>query len=215
MPAPTLSLESRMPHAMTPPSRRPLLLSYLCIALLLATPSVFAAKKPDAGALQSLLQTSSPGSKVVCAKDTYGNAACTIDGDAVDVNDDCTSNMAFGGVASAKGVTLEDHYKASLSKPIAHVGPHQLLCIQATQRKEGALIRALVKVVPTKTVKACKGNDSCKGADTPIDWKRPPSGTACTLKPDGHYAGDCATGWIDGKDIEEYSMGLNPEDTGA
>jgi len=34
-------------------------------------------------------------------------------------------------------------------------------------------------------------------------------------EPDGHYAGDCATGWVDGKDIEEYSMGLNPEDTGA
>lgn len=36
-----------------------------------------------------------------------------------------------------------------------------------------------------------------------------------TPQPNKHYAGDCASGWVDGKDIEEYSMGLNPEDTRA
>jgi hypothetical protein len=173
------------------------------------------AATPDARAYQSLLQTSSPASKVACGKDKYGNVACTIDGTSVDVNDDCTSNIAFGGVTDAKGATLEDNFKPGSAKPVARVGEHQLLCIQATQRKEGTLIRALVKAVPTRTVKNCKGNESCKGADTSIEWKRPATGTACTLKPDGHYTGDCATGWVDGKDIEEYSMGLNPEDSGA
>ncbi|HVI55553.1 MAG TPA: hypothetical protein VM621_10945 [Luteibacter sp.] len=186
----------------------------LCAAMLLFALPAFAAK-PDAGALQSMLKASSSGSNVACAKDTYGNVACTVDGTAVDVNDDCTSNMAFGGVTSTKGTTLADGFNVASAKPVAHVGEHQLLCIQATQRKEGTLLRALVKAVPTKTVKGCKGNDICKGADTPIQWKRSPIGTACTLKTDGHYTGDCATGWVDGKDIEEYSMGLNPEDTGA
>jgi hypothetical protein len=188
----------------------------LIAVLLVASGSAFAAA-PDTSGYQSLLQTSSPGSRVACGKDKFGNVACTIDNTAVDVNDDCTSNMAFGGVsaAAAKGVTLEDNFKVASAKPVAHVGQHQLLCIQATQRKEGVLVRALVKAVPTKTVKNCKANDICKGADTPVEWKRPATGTACTLKPDGHYSGDCATGWVDGKDIEEYSMGLNPEDTGA
>jgi hypothetical protein len=214
MPSPTPHMDSQMINAKHRLLRRSALLPCLCAAQLLATAPVFAAK-PDVPAFQSLLQASSPGSKVVCANDTYGNSACTIDGAAVDVNNDCTSNMAFGGVTDDKGATLEDNFKGASAKPIAHVGKHQLVCIQATQRKEGTLLRALVKVVPTKTVKECKGNDSCKGADTPVEWKRPPSGTVCTLRPDGHYAGDCATGWVDGKDIEEYSMGLNPEDTGA
>jgi hypothetical protein len=186
----------------------------LLAALLVASASAFAAT-PDARVYQSLLQTSSPGSKVVCGKDKYGNVACTIDNTAVDVNDDCTSNMGFGGVTAAKGATLEDNFQATSAKPVAHVSEHQLLCIQATQRKEGVLVRALVKAVPTKTVKGCKANEICKGADTPVEWKRPATGTACRLKPDGHYSGDCATGWVDGKEIEEYSMGLNPEDTGA
>ncbi len=186
----------------------------LIAALLVASAPALAAT-PDARIYQSLLQTSSPGSKVTCGKDKYGNVACTIDNTAVDVNDDCTSNMAFGGVTAARGATLEDNFQATSAKPVAHVGEHQLLCIQATQRKEGVLVRALVKAVPTKTVKGCKANEICKGADTPVEWKRPATGAACTLKPDGHYSGDCATGWVDGKEIEEYSMGLNPEDTGA
>lgn len=186
----------------------------LIAALIFTVAPSFAATQ-DARAYQSLLQASSPASKVTCEKDKYGNVACSIDGASVDVNDDCTSNMAFGGVTDAKGATLEDNFKPGSAEPVAHVGQHQLLCVQATQRKEGTLVRALVKAVPTKTVKNCKGNESCKGADTSVEWKRPATGIACALKPDGHYVGDCATGWVDGKDIEEYSMGLNPEDTGA
>jgi hypothetical protein len=185
------------------------------IAVLLIASAPASAATPDARVYQSMLQTSSPGSKVACGKDKYGNVACTIDNTAVDVNDDCTSNMAFGGVTAPKGATLEDNFQAASAKPLAHVGEHQLLCIQATQRREGTLVRALVKAVPTKTVKNCKGNEICEGADVPVQWKRPPTDTACTLKPDDHYTGDCATGWVNGKDIEEYSMGLNPEDTGA
>jgi hypothetical protein len=214
MPSPNLKVD----HPMTITKNRsifwPATIQGLIAVLLVASTPAFAAT-PGAHTYQSLLQTSSPGSKVACGKDKYGNVACTIDNTAVDVNDDCTSNMAFGGVTSAKGAMLEDNFQATSAKPIAHVGEHQLLCIQATQRREGALARALVKVVPTKTVKNCKGNEICKGADTPVEWKRPATGAACTLKPDGHYTGDCATGWVDGKDIEEYSMGLNPEDIGA
>lgn len=199
---------------MTIATHRPVFAGCIAAALVMIAAPAFAAK-PDAQAYQSLLQASSSGSKVACGKDSYGNVACTIDGEAVDVSDDCTSNMAFGGVSNDKGTTLEASFRSPGAKPVAHVGKNQLVCLVATQREEGELVRALVKVVPTATVKNCKGNDVCKGADTHVEWKQPVSGTACTLKADGHYAGDCATGWIDGKDLEEYSMGLKPEDTGA
>jgi len=214
MPSPKLDVDQPMNTAKKSSSYWPAAAQGLIAMLLLTSVPAFAAT-PDARVYQSLLQTSSPGSKVTCGKDKYGNVVCTIDNAAVDVNDDCTSNMAFGGVTGAKGATLVDNFQAAAAKPVAHVGEHQLLCIQATQREEGVLVRALVKAVPTKTVKNCKANEICKGADAPVEWKRPATGSACVLKPDGHYAGDCATGWVDGKDIEEYSMGLNTEDTGA
>lgn len=199
---------------MTIARHRLALLPSIAAAMLVTAAPAFAAKA-DAQNYQSLLQSSSNGSKVACGKDSYGNVACTIDGQAVEVGDDCTSNLAFGGIANDKGTMLQDNFRSAGARPVAHVGKNQLVCLLASQRKEGELIRALVKVVPTATVKNCKGNDACKDADTHVEWKRPVSGTACTLKPDGHYAGDCATGWIDGKDLEEYSMGLKPEDTGA
>ncbi|MET0937505.1 MAG: hypothetical protein ABWX83_16045 [Luteibacter sp.] len=186
----------------------------MAVALLLTTATASAAKR-DGHALQAMLQASSPGSTVACPNNKYGNPACTVDGVEVEAGDDCTLNMSFGGVTADRGTTLAEGFKPSGATPVAHVGRRQLLCVLATQREAGVLIRALVKVVPTKTVKYCKGSEMCKGADTPVEWKRPASGVACTLKPDGHYTGDCATGWVDGKDIEEYSMGLKPEDDGA
>lgn len=186
----------------------------LAAALAAMTMSASAGDR-DGRVLQSMLKASSPSSMVACPNDKYGNPACIIDGLEVDAGDDCTSNMSFAAVGADKGVTLEDDFKSSVAKPVAHVGVNQLLCLEAAQRKDGQLIRALVKVVPTRTVKLCKDNEICKGADAPVEWKRPASGVACTLKADGHYTGDCATGWVDGKDIEEYSMGLKPEDDGA
>jgi len=183
--------------------------------VVLLTTSAASAAPGDARALQAMLQASSPGSAVTCTRDTHGNTACTIDGTAIDAGDDCTSNLSFGAVGAEHGVTLEDSFKPAAGKPVAHVGANQLLCLRAAQRKEGVLVRALVMAIPTRTVKLCKDNEMCKGADSPIEWKRPTTGIACTLKPDGRYAGDCATGWVDGQDIEEYSMGLKPEDTGA
>ncbi|QNH13500.1 hypothetical protein HEP75_02951 [Xanthomonas sp. SI] len=183
--------------------------------IVLVAASAASAAPGDAHALQVMLQASSPGSAVACTRDTHGNTACTIDGTAIDAGDDCTSNLSFGAVGAENGVTLKDSFKPAAGKAVAHVGVNQLLCLRAAQRKDGVLVRALVMAIPTRTVKLCKGNAMCKGADAPTEWKRPTTGIACTRKPDGHYAGDCASGWVDGKDIEEYSMGLKPEDTGA
>jgi hypothetical protein len=188
---------------------------WMLAATFLLTTATASAAPGDARALQALLQASSPGSAVTCTGDKHGNTACTIDSVAVDAGDDCTSNMSFGVIGADKGATLGDNFKAAAAKPVAHVGANQLICIQATQRKDGVLLRALVKAIPTRTVKLCKGNEMCKGADAKVEWSRPASGTACTLKPDGHYTGDCATGWVDGKEIDEYSMGLQPEDNGG
>lgn len=184
------------------------------VMLCLIVAPAFAAKSSPA-VYQAALQAASPGSRVSCVTDPYGNPACKIEGEDISIVDDCTNNIFFGGVTDDNGATLEDNFKSSSAKPVAHIGKRQLLCIQATMTRHGELIRALVKAVPTKTVKDCKGNDMCVGADTHVEWKRPVSGTACTLKADGHYVGDCPTGWVDGDKIEEYSMGLSPIDTGA
>lgn len=183
--------------------------------VVLLTATVASAAPGDTRAVQAMLQASSPGSAATCTLDTQGNITCTLDGTEIEAGDDCTSNMVFGAVGADQGVTLEDSFKPSAGKPVAHLGANQLLCLQAAQRKDGVLVRALVMAIPTRTVKLCKDNEVCKGADSTIEWKRTTSGIVCTLKPDGHYAGDCASGWVDGKGIEEYSMGLKPEDTGA
>ncbi|WP_459759115.1 hypothetical protein [Pseudomonas fluorescens] len=183
--------------------------------VVLLTASVASAAPGDARAVQAMLQASSPASAATCTRDKHGNIACTIDGTEIDAGDDCTSNMMFGAVGADQGVTLEDSFKPSAGNPVAHVGVGQLLCLQAAQRKDGVLVRALVMAIPTHTVKLCQDNEMCKGADSPIEWKRPTTGIACTLKSDAHYAGDCASGWVEGKDIEEYTMGLKPEDTGV
>ncbi|MBJ9974478.1 hypothetical protein IAE35_12765 [Pseudomonas sp. S75] len=186
----------------------------LSLAVLL-TATVACAAPGDTHAVQAMLQASSPGSAATCTLDPQGNTLCTLDGTQIDAGDDCTSNMVFGAVTADQGVTLEDNFKPSAGKPVAHLGVNQLLCLRAAQRKGGVLVRALVMAIPTRTVKLCKDNELCKDADSTIEWKRPTTGILCTLEPDGHYTGDCASGWVDGNDIEEYSMGLKPEDTGA
>lgn|GEM_PF-1444282 len=186
----------------------------LGVVVLLTAAMAFAAPD-DTPAVQAMLQASSPRSTAICTRDTQGNIACTLDGTEIEAGDDCTSNMVFGAVGADQGVMLEDSFQPSTGKPVAHLGANQLLCLQAAQRKDGVLIRALVMAIPTRTVKLCKDNDVCKGADSTIEWMRPRTGIVCTLESDGHYAGDCASGWVNGEDIEEYSMGLKPEDTGA
>ncbi|KTB67431.1 MULTISPECIES: hypothetical protein [Pseudomonas] len=183
--------------------------------VVLLTASVASAAPGDARAVQAMLQASSPGSTATCIRDKHGNIVCTIDGKEIEAGDDCTSNMVFGAVGADQGVTLEGSFKPSAGNPVAYVGAGQLLCLQAAQRKDGVLVRALVMAIPTRTVKLCEDNEMCKGADSSIEWKRPTTGIACTLKPNGYYAGDCASGWVEGKDIEEYSMGFKPEDTGG
>lgn len=117
----------------------------------------------------------------------------------------------FGTVGTDQSVTLEGSFKSSEGKPVAHFCVGQLICLQAAQRNDGILVRALVMEIPTRTVKLCEDNEMCKGADSPIECKRPKTGIACTLMPDGHYAGDCASCWVESKDIEELSMVSSPK----
>jgi hypothetical protein len=185
------------------------------VGLLVATSPALAndAAPMTPAAAQSLLAAASPGSKVACNKDTYGNLACAIDGKAAELGD-CTSNLSFGAIVGQPAV-LQDRFTKADASPVATVGDHQLVCLQATVREQGRLVRALVKVVPSASVVYCKGHDLCHASDRPVTWHRPASGKACTKQHDGTYVGDCATGWVDGDAIEEYSMGLKPEDTGA
>lgn len=185
------------------------------VALFVASSQVMAtdAAPMAPAAAQALLTTASPGSKVACNKDRYGNLACSVDGKATDLGD-CTSNLSFGAIVGPTA-TLQDRFTKTGTAPVATLAEHQLVCLQATVREQGRLVRALVKVVPSASIAYCKGNDLCHAADQPVTWKHAVSGNACKKQVDGTYAGDCATGWIDGDAIEEYSMGLKPEDTGA
>lgn len=190
----------------------------LLAATIMPTSAVFAAEPPayTPKAAQAMLAAASPGSRVACANDTHGNLACRIDGQAVDI-DDCASNLSYGSIVADGGrhTALLDRFPAAGAGTVAELSDHQLVCLQATVRKDGQLVAALVKAVPSASVKECKDNALCRTADQPVKWVRPATGHACARDAHGMYAGDCATGWVKGDAVEEYANGLKPEDTGA
>lgn len=190
----------------------------LLAAAILQTSAAFATDAPayTPKSAQAMLTAASPGSRVACANDTHGNLACTLDGQAVEV-DDCASNLSYGSIApdGGKHVALLDRFPAAGAGTVAELADHQLVCLQATVRKDGQLVAALVKAVPSASVKECKNNPVCRTADQPIKWVRPATGRTCARDAHGVYGGDCATGWVPGDAIEEYANGLTPEDTGA
>lgn len=162
----------------------------------------------DASARITYLSHIASKSKITCAKDTYGNTACTADDYAVDFSD-CGDSLSYGGIAVTDGVTLVDQINNHDAQPIARLKNKQFVCIEATASKHNQE-RYYIKAVPVDSVVGCKGNDLCKSyGDHPVQWIEQPSGKPCQRDAATKgYTGDCAAGWIDGSALEEFSMGL-------
>lgn len=179
----------------------PHLLAALAASLCAATALAASAGDNAVTAAQAQLTRMTPASKIECRADGYGGATCTADGFSVNFGN-CGEGAAFGSIAADGGLDLNDRIDGE-GHPVAHVQDRQFVCIPAMARK-GETQRHYVIVVPTASVPECRGNDLCKDADLPVQWKTPQSGKACQRGKDGDYAGDCAAGWVDVGQIDQY-----------
>lgn len=178
----------------------PRLLAALAVTLC-ATAALAADNAAAVAAAQAQLTRMTPASKVDCRADGYGGANCTADGYSVNLGN-CGEGAAFGSIAVDGGIDLTDRIDGQ-GAPMAHVQDRQFVCIPAMARK-GDSQRHYVIVVPTASVPECRGNTLCKDADLPVQWKAAQSGKACQRGKDGDYSGDCAAGWVDVGQIDQY-----------
>lgn len=127
--------------------------------------------------------------------------------------DGCGDDGFYGTIEShgAPTVTLWDRFpRRSEATPIVKLKNGQFVCIggSATRYTGGERLWLYVTAIPTQTVKACAGNDNCKSADLPIEWIRPMTGHPCRLSTTNQYVGDCPSGWVQTREVGEFSMGL-------
>lgn len=151
---------------------------------------------------QAKLAAMTPASRIECHADGGNSAQCSADGYTVMYLGDCGEGAAFGSIAGDGGVDLNDRVDGQ-GKPVAHVMDRQFVCIPAMVRK-GEEQRHYVIAVPTASMPECRGNALCKDADLPVQWKRAKRGQACERTKDDDYQGDCAAGWVDVGQIDQY-----------
>lgn len=157
--------------------------------------------------LETRLSQSAGGTKVTCLRDTYGNLSCSGGGYSIEPAG-CGPTEFYGRIASAGGVMLEAQLVGKATHPVAHLEENQFVCIEATATMNGQE-RSFVRAVPVETVPGCKDNALCKKyRNFPIKWAIKHSDEPCHRLSDERYSGDCATGWIDNKSLEDFSMGL-------
>lgn len=156
---------------------------------------------------EARLAQMTPGSKISCHSDNYGNALCTADDFKIELSD-CDEGALFGSIASEGGLDLQRSLHAD-GQPTARLQDHQFVCVAATARKPGNDTPwHYVIAVPTSSVPECKGKDLCNNADLPITWKKPKTGQACERGPGGVYRGDCAAGWVESGKLDQYGNGI-------
>lgn len=188
-----------------------IIFAFLCIALLgsLATPVTAekAAKRPTAEEARAKIKQLSPGADVSCSLNARGNPTCVADG-VTTVVYGCDFDVSLGDVTASEGATLTTEIDAAKAKPIVKVGDSQLLCIIAQADSKASVYdhRFYVVAMPPSRVPACKGNDTCQSAS--IEWIAPKPAGECVFAKDNSFKGACAAGWVDSKDIEQFSMGL-------
>ncbi|MFY2565270.1 hypothetical protein [Achromobacter ruhlandii] len=168
----------------------------LCVSAALAAPV------SSVATAQARLAGMTPASQIECHADGNG-AQCSADGYTVMYLGNCGEGAAFGSIAADGGVDLTDRVDGR-GKAVVHVMDRQFVCIPAMVRK-GEEQRHYVIAVPTASVPECRGNDLCKDADLPIEWRRAKRGQACERTKDDDYQGDCAAGWVDVGQIDQYN----------
>lgn len=175
---------------------------FAALAASLCAGAALAAPAASVATAQARLAGMTPASKIECHATGSNGAQCSADGYTVMYLDNCGEGAAFGSIAADGGVDLNDRVDGK-GKTVAHVMDRQFVCIPAMVRK-GEEQRHYVIAVPTASVPACRDNDLCKNADLPVDWKQAKRGQACERTKDGDYQGDCAAGWVDVGQIDQY-----------
>ncbi|WP_186271702.1 hypothetical protein [Burkholderia gladioli] len=138
-----------------------------------------------------------------------GGTSCQIDGFSVQFFG-CGDGGLYGAISASGtgGVTLNDRIDGH-GQAVGRLKDNQFVCVAASATaRRGGDPRYYVIAIPTRSVPACNGNALCEKRDLPITWNTATTGKACQLGGDGLYHGDCAAGWIDEGQLDQYANGL-------
>ncbi|MBH1645417.1 hypothetical protein I5U75_18435 [Stenotrophomonas maltophilia] len=177
-----------------------------------ATPAGAPATAPAADGLAALIQASG----VKCSNASTGSGCTAGDVDSgdfydVELSPDCGDQGFFAGVADAKGVETLNAMPSAGSKAsvTAKLSKGQLVCVQGIGRTGQNPLFYYVVAVPAATVGKCKGNTLCDTyGDRPITGLANTGGEACHVAAPGHYAGNCAQGWVSADVLDVFSTGM-------
>ena len=177
-----------------------------------ATPAAAPATAPATDGLASLIQASG----VKCSNASTGSGCTAGDVDSgdfydVELSPDCGDQGFFAGVADAKGVETLNAVPSTGSKVsvTAKLSKGQLVCVQGIGRAGQNPLFYYVVAVPAATVGKCKGNTLCDTyGDRPITGLANTGGEACHAAAPGHYAGNCAQGWVSADVLDVFSNGM-------
>ncbi len=155
-------------------------------------------------------------SRVTCSNGSAGTGCTAGDVDSgdfydVELSPDCGDQGFFAGVAEAKGVETLDAVPSSGSKATAtaKLSKGQLVCVQGIGRTGQNPLFYYVVAIPANTVGKCKDNALCDTyGDRPINNRVATGGEACHAAAPGHYAGNCAQGWVSADVLDVFSNGM-------
>ncbi|CAH0144129.1 hypothetical protein ACQ5SA_05370 [Stenotrophomonas indicatrix] len=155
-------------------------------------------------------------SGVTCSNASAGTGCTAGDVDSgdfydVELSPDCGDQGFFAGVAEAKGVETLDAVPSSGSKATAtaKLSKGQLVCVQGIGRTGQNPLFYYVVAIPANTVGKCKDNALCDTyGDRPINNRVATGGEACHAAAPGHYAGNCAQGWVSADVLDVFSNGM-------
>lgn len=175
-------------------------------------PATVPSAAPAADGLASLIQASG----VKCSNASTGSGCTAGDVDSgdfydVELSPDCGDQGFFAGVADAKGVETLNAVPSTGSKVsvTAKLSKGQLVCVQGIGRAGQNPLFYYVVAVPAATVGKCKGNTLCDTyGDRPITGLANTGGEACHAAAPGHYAGNCAQGWVSADVLDVFSNGM-------
>lgn len=177
-----------------------------CVIAIWATLALPAYAATQTGSLEKA-ETAIPSSASICRAFLSNKNSCVVEGYSIELTD-CKGDALYGAVAAAAGVDLSSAVAPNGKDVTAHLQNGQFVCIAATARK-GGIQRHYVIAVPTASVPGCLGNDLCKDGDKRVVLKQTDAGDAChRLGKDGDYAGQCAAGWVNEADLDQYANGL-------
>jgi hypothetical protein len=153
---------------------------------------------------------------VTCSNGSAGTGCTAGDVDSgdfydVELSPDCGDQGFFAGVAEAKGVETLDAVPSSGSKATAtaKLSKGQLVCVQGIGRTGQNPLFYYVVAIPANTVGKCKDNALCDTyGDRPINNRVATGGEACHAAAPGHYAGNCAQGWVSADVLDVFSNGM-------